>query len=103
MVSAGIVVPGIFPLANMGYFPGINLPNITTVADASRAIPLSTSSSTLPQVVQVPLQQHAAAIVQKLVQVRIYIALGASFFLKIWFCVALMFLFLACMVKSLLF
>ncbi|KAL8474702.1 hypothetical protein ACS0TY_031228 [Phlomoides rotata] len=40
-------------------------------AGASLAIPLSTSSSTPLQVVQVPLQQHAAAIVQKLVQPKI--------------------------------
>ncbi|KAL8471725.1 hypothetical protein ACS0TY_029098 [Phlomoides rotata] len=71
LVTAGIAVPGIFPMANTGYFPGINLRNISTVAGASLAIPLSTSSSTPLQVVQVPLQQHAAAIVQKLVQPKI--------------------------------
>ncbi|XP_020554822.1 protein RIK isoform X3 [Sesamum indicum] len=68
-VSAGVAFPGIFPLANMGSLARITLPAVSPVS-ASPAIPFPTSSGTPLQVVQVPLQQHAAAIVQKLVQVR---------------------------------
>lgn len=58
LVSAGVAVPGIFPLANMGSLARITLPTVSAVPGASLAIPL---------------QQHAAAIVQKLVQVRLFI------------------------------
>ncbi|KAK4383557.1 protein RIK [Sesamum angolense] len=70
-VSAGVAFPGIFPLANMGSLARITLPAVSPVSGASPAIPFPTSSATPLQVVQVPLQQHAAAIVQKLVQPKI--------------------------------
>ncbi|KAK6129164.1 hypothetical protein DH2020_037096 [Rehmannia glutinosa] len=71
LVSAGVAVPGIFPLANMGSLASITLPIVSSVTGASLAIPFSTSSATPLQVVTMPLQQHAAAIVQKLVQPKI--------------------------------
>ncbi|KAI3452218.1 hypothetical protein Pfo_008883 [Paulownia fortunei] len=71
LVSAGIAVPGIFPLANMGSLARITLPTLSSVSGASLAIPFPTSSASPLHVVQVPLQQHAAAIVQKLVQPKI--------------------------------
>ncbi|KAK6155016.1 hypothetical protein DH2020_009264 [Rehmannia glutinosa] len=71
LVSAGVAVPGIFPLANMGSLARITLPIVSSVTGASLAIPFSTSSATPLQVVTMPLQQHAAAIVQKLVQPKI--------------------------------
>lgn len=58
LLSAGVTIPGIFPLGNMGYLP-------------RPAVPFSTSNINPLQVIQVPLQQHAAAIVQKLVQVSL--------------------------------
>lgn len=66
MLSAGVAVPGTFPLANLGYLP---MPAVSLVSGAPLAIPFSTSNANPLQVIQVPLQQHAAAIVQKLVQV----------------------------------
>ncbi|KAG8384618.1 hypothetical protein BUALT_Bualt04G0136600 [Buddleja alternifolia] len=71
LVSAGAAVTGIFPLAYMGSLTSITLPAVSSVSGASPAIPLSASSATPLQVVQVPLQQHAAAIIQKLIQPRI--------------------------------
>ncbi|KAH6791955.1 hypothetical protein C2S52_002432 [Perilla frutescens var. hirtella] len=68
LVSAGVAVPGIFPLSNMGYLP---MPTLSLVAGASLAVPFSTSNANSLQVIQLPLQQHAAAIVQKLVQPKI--------------------------------
>ncbi|XP_057769698.1 protein RIK isoform X2 [Salvia miltiorrhiza] len=68
LLSGGVAVPGIFPLANMGYLP---MPAVSIVAGAPIAIPFSTSNANPLQVIQVPLQQHAAAIVQKLVQPKI--------------------------------
>ncbi|KAL6526354.1 hypothetical protein OROMI_029994 [Orobanche minor] len=71
LVSAGVAVPGIYPLANVGSLARITLPTVSSATCASLAIPFSTSSSGPLQVVQVPLQQHATAIVQKLVQPKI--------------------------------
>lgn len=75
------------------------MPTVSSVAGASLAIPYSTSSATPLQLVQVPLQQHAAAIVQKLVQVRLFLTLALQFSERHG--CALMFVMLACMVKSL--
>lgn len=69
LVSAGVAVPGIFPLANMGYSPR---PAVSSVAGAPLAFPFSNSNSNPLQVIQVPLQQHAAALLQKLVQPKIH-------------------------------
>ncbi|KAL7141082.1 hypothetical protein ABFS83_08G030400 [Erythranthe nasuta] len=66
---SGIAVPGIYPVANMGSLARITLPAVSS--GASLAIPFSNSSVVPLQVVQVPLQQHAAAIVQKLIQPKI--------------------------------
>ncbi|KAK6129136.1 hypothetical protein DH2020_037114 [Rehmannia glutinosa] len=55
----------------MGSLARITLPIVSSVTGASLAIPFSTSSATPLQVVTMPLQQHAAAIVQKLVQPKI--------------------------------
>ncbi|XP_012851607.1 PREDICTED: protein RIK isoform X2 [Erythranthe guttata] len=66
---SGIAVPGIYPVANMGSLAGITLPAVSS--GASLAIPFSNSSVVPLQAVQVPLQQHAAAIVQKLIQPKI--------------------------------
>lgn len=74
LVSAGVAVPGIFPLANMGYSPR---PAVSSVAGAPLAFPFSNSNSNPLQVIQVPLQQHAAALLQKLVHVSL-------FFMKTW-------------------
>ncbi|XP_042024243.1 protein RIK-like isoform X1 [Salvia splendens] len=68
LLSAGVAVPGILPLANMGYLP---MPAVSLVPGAPLAIPFSTSNSNALQVIQVPLQQHAASIIQKLVQPKI--------------------------------
>ncbi|KAL7101016.1 hypothetical protein ACP275_08G030600 [Erythranthe tilingii] len=65
---SGIAVPGIYPVANMGSLARITLPAVSS--GASLAIPFS-NSSVVPLQVQVPLQQHAAAIVQKLIQPKI--------------------------------
>ncbi|KAK4490745.1 hypothetical protein RD792_001450 [Penstemon davidsonii] len=67
LLSAGVAIPGIFPLANMGSLARITLPVVPPVPGSSHAIPFSASSSNLLQ----PLQQHAAAIVQKLIQPKI--------------------------------
>lgn len=68
LLSAGVTVPGIFPLGNMGYLPR---PAVSLAAGSPLAIPFSTSIINPLQVIQVPLQQHAAAIMQKLVQVSL--------------------------------
>ncbi|XP_047960220.1 protein RIK isoform X2 [Salvia hispanica] len=68
LLSAGVAVPGILPLANMGYLP---MPAVSLVPGAPLAIPFSTSNANALQVIQVPLQQHAASIIQKLVQPKI--------------------------------
>ncbi|PIN14529.1 putative RNA-binding protein, partial [Handroanthus impetiginosus] len=49
----------------------ITLPTVSSVPGASLAIPSSTCSANSLQVIQVPLQQHAASLVQKLVQPKI--------------------------------
>ncbi|KAL3624050.1 hypothetical protein CASFOL_032866 [Castilleja foliolosa] len=69
--SAGVAVPRIFPMPNMGSLARRTLPTVSSVIDAPLAIPFSTSIATPLQVVQAPLQQHAAAILQKLVQPKI--------------------------------
>ncbi|KAL2528615.1 Protein RIK [Forsythia ovata] len=71
LVSAGVALPGILPLANPGSLARISLPVVIPVSGASIINPLSTTGASLPQVLQVPLQQHAAAIVQKFVQPKI--------------------------------
>ncbi|KAL6553053.1 hypothetical protein OROGR_006895 [Orobanche gracilis] len=71
LVSAGVAVPAIFPLANVGSLARITFPTVSSATCTSLAIPFSTSSSSPLQVVQVPLQQHATSIIQKLVQPKI--------------------------------
>ncbi|KAL8044195.1 hypothetical protein ABFX02_08G030600 [Erythranthe guttata] len=66
---SGIAVPGIYPVVNMGSLARITLPAVSS--GASLAMPFSNSSVVPLQAVQVPLQQHAAAIVQKLIQPKI--------------------------------
>ncbi|KAL1538781.1 protein RIK isoform X1 [Salvia divinorum] len=68
LLSAGVAVPGILPLANMGYLP---MPAVSFVPGAPLGTPFSTSNASALQVIQVPLQQHAASIIQKLVQPKI--------------------------------
>ncbi|KAF3444857.1 hypothetical protein FNV43_RR14550 [Rhamnella rubrinervis] len=63
LVSAGLVVPGVLPVGNMGSLSGITTP-----------IPNSLAAScvNVPQVIQAPLiQQHTAAVVPKLNQPKI--------------------------------
>lgn len=72
LVSAGIApLQNFFPLANMGSLAQITFPAVSSLSNAPLAIPFSSSSPIPLQVAQVPLQQHAAAIVQKLVQPKI--------------------------------
>ncbi|CAA0828368.1 Protein RIK [Striga hermonthica] len=71
VVSAGVAVPGVFPLASVGSLARVTLPVGPSAIGASLAIPLSDTSATSLQAFQVPLPQHAAAIVQKLIQPKI--------------------------------
>ncbi|XP_073057826.1 protein RIK isoform X1 [Primulina eburnea] len=58
-------------LSNIGTLVRITLPTVSPLSGAVVATPFSPSGANLSQVVQVPLQQHAATIVQNLVQSRI--------------------------------
>ncbi|XP_024016884.1 protein RIK isoform X4 [Morus notabilis] len=69
LVSAGLAVPGIVPIAAMGTLGGVLVPGATPVLMNH---PLAVSSSNVSKVIQAPLlQQHAAAIVSKLTQPKI--------------------------------
>ncbi|KAK6913338.1 hypothetical protein RJ641_022939 [Dillenia turbinata] len=72
LVSAGVTVPGILPLSGMVSLIGSSLPAVSPVSGSLLANPLATNCATIPQVLQAPLlQQHAAAVVQKLIQPKI--------------------------------
>lgn len=72
LVSGGIApLQKIFPLVNVGSLVQMTLPSISSVAGAPLAVTFSNSSPVPIQVPPGPLQQQAAAIVQKLVQVRL--------------------------------
>ena len=73
MVSAGFAVPGILPLGVVGSLGGgVTIPGgAAPVSSALLANPLAASCSNVSQVIPPPLiQQHIAAMVPKIVQVR---------------------------------
>ncbi|XP_034207686.1 protein RIK [Prunus dulcis] len=72
LVSAGLAVPGAFPLGNVGLLDGITVPGVTPVTGAHLMNPLEASRPTIPQVYQVPLiPQQTATVIQKLIQPKI--------------------------------
>ncbi|KAL3525853.1 hypothetical protein ACH5RR_014225 [Cinchona calisaya] len=71
LASAGVAIPGLLQLPNTGSFAGITLPGLATIPGASFSNPVTASVTTFPPVIQVPLQQHAVAIAQKLNQPKI--------------------------------
>ncbi|CAL9014276.1 unnamed protein product [Prunus brigantina] len=71
LVSAGLAVPGAFPLGNAGLLGGITVPG-TPVTGAHLMNPLEASRPTIPQVYQIPLiPQQTATVIQKLIQPKI--------------------------------
>ncbi|GKB96685.1 protein RIK isoform X1 [Tanacetum coccineum] len=68
LVSAGIVVPGVHPLGNMGAFIGAGHPGVAApVSTASMMNNVAASYGHLQQVLLAPLmQQHATALAQKI-------------------------------------
>ncbi|XP_021805981.1 protein RIK isoform X1 [Prunus avium] len=72
LVSAGLAVPGAFPLGNAGLLGGITVPGVTPVTGAHLMNPFEASCPTIPQVYQVPLiPQQTATVIQKLIQPKI--------------------------------
>ncbi|ONI19034.1 hypothetical protein PRUPE_3G255200 [Prunus persica] len=72
LVSAGLAVPGAFPLGNAGLLDGITVPGVTPVTGAHLMNPLEASRPTIPQLYQVPLiPQQTATVIQKLIQPKI--------------------------------
>lgn len=69
--SAGVTVPGLLPLPNLGSLPGITLPGVATIPSASFSNSLTASVATILPAIQVPLQQHAIATAQKVNQPKI--------------------------------
>lgn len=89
LVSAGLAVPGAFPLGNAGLLDGITVPGVTPVTGAHLMNPLEASRPTIPQLYQVPLiPQQTATVIQKLIQVSYPLGIGYSLFiaLKDLFC-----------------
>ncbi|KAL6287748.1 hypothetical protein ACE6H2_012138 [Prunus campanulata] len=72
LVTAGLAVPGAFPLGNAGLLGGITVPGVTPVTVAHLMNPFEASCPTIPQVNQVPLiPQQTATVIQKLIQPKI--------------------------------
>ncbi|KAI8028693.1 Protein RIK [Camellia lanceoleosa] len=72
LITAGVAVPGILPLSNIGSLAAINLPGASSASGALLANPLTTSPATILQVFQAPLiQPHATVVVQKINQQKI--------------------------------
>lgn len=69
-MTAGVAVPGVLPLLNMGSFVGITHPGVPPASGASLINPLTSSYGHLQQLYPAPsMQQHATALAQK-IQVR---------------------------------
>ncbi|KAI3665834.1 hypothetical protein L6452_44469 [Arctium lappa] len=66
LVSAGIAVPGVLPLGNMGSFMGITHPGVIPVSSASLINHLTASYGNLQQVMAPSMQQHAISLAQKI-------------------------------------
>ncbi|XP_058184801.1 protein RIK isoform X2 [Rhododendron vialii] len=67
LVVAGVAVPGILPLGNMGSLAAITLPGITSASGALLTNTLTSSSATTPPLIQ----PHATAVLQKMNQKKI--------------------------------
>lgn len=67
LVTAGVAVPGVLPLLNMGSFVGITHPGVPPASGASLINPLTSSYGHLQQLYPAPsMQQHATALAQKI-------------------------------------
>ncbi|CAI9276915.1 unnamed protein product [Lactuca saligna] len=67
LVTAGVAVPGVLPLLNMGSFVGITHPGVPPASGASLINPLTSSYGHLQQLFPAPsMQQHATALAQKI-------------------------------------
>jgi hypothetical protein len=62
-------VPAVIPFSNMGIIAGIAPFGVPTISNVTFTNHLASTGATLTSVLQVPLQQHGAAIVHKLNQV----------------------------------
>ncbi|KAA8547914.1 hypothetical protein F0562_004343 [Nyssa sinensis] len=72
LVSAGVAIPGILPLGNIGSLAGIAHAGVAPVSGTLLRNPLIASSATVQQVFQAPLiLPHTAAVVQKTNQPKI--------------------------------
>ncbi|XP_010258057.1 PREDICTED: protein RIK isoform X2 [Nelumbo nucifera] len=72
LVSAGLAVPGVLPLGNMGALAGITLPGVVPLSSAMLSNQLPATCAAIPQVFQAPsIQQSASAIAQKINQPKI--------------------------------
>ncbi|KAI8534106.1 hypothetical protein RHMOL_Rhmol10G0062700 [Rhododendron molle] len=67
LVVAGVAVPGILPLGNMGSLAAITLPGVTLASGAPLTNTLTSSSATTPPLIQ----PHATAVLQKMNQKKI--------------------------------
>lgn len=74
LVSAGVAVPGVLPLGNMGPLGGIALPGVAPVSSTLLMNSLGASCATIPQVFQASsMQQHTAIVVPKVSHIWGYI------------------------------
>eukprot|EP00268_Persea_americana_P039259 TRINITY_DN38871_c0_g1_i1.p1 TRINITY_DN38871_c0_g1~~TRINITY_DN38871_c0_g1_i1.p1 ORF type:complete len:256 (-),score=70.93 TRINITY_DN38871_c0_g1_i1:3798-4565(-) len=72
LISAGLAVPGVFPLGGVGNLVGISLPVVPPLAGALVTNSIPATGASVPQIFQAPsIQQNAVAIVQKLNQPKI--------------------------------
>ncbi|KAF7130136.1 hypothetical protein RHSIM_Rhsim10G0048800 [Rhododendron simsii] len=67
LVVAGVAVPGILPLGNMGSLAAITLPGVTSASGALLTNTLTSSSATTPPLIQ----PHTTAVLQKMNQKKI--------------------------------
>lgn len=72
LVSAGLALPGVFPLGSMANLIGISLPVVAPLSGALVTNSVPASGASAPQIFQAPtIQQNAVAMVQKLNQVSL--------------------------------
>ncbi|OVA02150.1 hypothetical protein BVC80_8787g16 [Macleaya cordata] len=67
LISAGLVVPGVLPLNNMGTLVGVTLPGVTPLSSSIVTNAMPATYTAVPKIFQASsIQQNVASVVQKL-------------------------------------